>query len=83
MTARDVDRAADGARGVAEVWGPMLRGKFGARADDIAMVWIWNKLRLRRWGRTRARSTSATRGARGSRCSRRCSARSSRAAGAC
>jgi protoporphyrinogen oxidase len=31
-----------------EVWGPMLRGKFGARADQIAMVWIWNKLRLRR-----------------------------------
>jgi protoporphyrinogen oxidase len=31
-----------------EVWGPMLRGKFGARADDIAMVWIWSKLRLRR-----------------------------------
>ncbi len=31
-----------------EVWGPMLRGKFGARADDIAMVWLWNKLRLRR-----------------------------------
>jgi protoporphyrinogen oxidase len=31
-----------------EVWGPMLRGKFGARADAIAMVWIWNKLRLRR-----------------------------------
>jgi protoporphyrinogen oxidase len=26
----------------------MLRGKFGARADQIAMVWIWNKLRLRR-----------------------------------
>ncbi len=31
-----------------EVWGPMLRGKFGARADDIAMVWLWSKLRLRR-----------------------------------
>jgi protoporphyrinogen oxidase len=31
-----------------EVWGPMLRGKFGTRADDIAMVWIWSKLRLRR-----------------------------------
>ncbi len=31
-----------------EVWGPMLRGKFGERADEIAMVWIWNKLRLRR-----------------------------------
>jgi protoporphyrinogen oxidase len=31
-----------------EVWGPMLRGKFGARADEIAMVWLWGKLRLRR-----------------------------------
>jgi protoporphyrinogen oxidase len=31
-----------------EVWGPMLRGKFGKRADEVAMVWLWNKLRLRR-----------------------------------
>ena len=31
-----------------EVWGPMLRGKFGDRADEIAMVWLWCKLRLRR-----------------------------------
>ena len=31
-----------------EVWGPMLRGKFGERADSIAMVWLWCKLRLRR-----------------------------------
>jgi protoporphyrinogen oxidase len=30
------------------VWAPLLRGKFGARADDIAMVWLWSKLRLRR-----------------------------------
>lgn len=30
------------------VWGPLLRGKFGDRADDIAMVWLWSKLRLRR-----------------------------------
>jgi protoporphyrinogen oxidase len=30
------------------VWGPLLRGKFGSRAEDIAMVWLWNKLRLRR-----------------------------------
>ncbi len=30
------------------LWGPLLRGKFGARADDIAMVWLWSKLRLRR-----------------------------------
>jgi protoporphyrinogen oxidase len=30
------------------VWGPLLRGKFGARADDIAMAWLWSKLMLRR-----------------------------------
>ena len=36
-----------------EVWGPMLRGKFGERADEIAMVWIWSKLRLRRGEDTR------------------------------
>jgi len=30
------------------LWGPMLRGKFGDRADDVAMVWLWSKLRLRR-----------------------------------
>jgi len=30
------------------VWGPLLRGKFGERADRIAMVWLWSKLRLRR-----------------------------------
>jgi protoporphyrinogen oxidase len=29
-------------------WGPMLRGKFGDRADDIAMVWLWSKWMLRR-----------------------------------
>jgi protoporphyrinogen oxidase len=31
-----------------EVWGPLLRGKFGERAERIAMVWLWSKLRLRR-----------------------------------
>jgi protoporphyrinogen oxidase len=31
-----------------EVWGPLLRGKFGERAEEIAMVWLWSKLRLRR-----------------------------------
>jgi protoporphyrinogen oxidase len=30
------------------LWGPLLRGKFGERADEIAMVWLQNKLRLRR-----------------------------------
>jgi protoporphyrinogen oxidase len=30
------------------LWGPLLRGKFGDRADDVAMVFLQNKLRLRR-----------------------------------
>jgi protoporphyrinogen oxidase len=30
------------------VWGPMLRGKFGHRADEISMSWLWAKLRSRR-----------------------------------
>jgi protoporphyrinogen oxidase len=30
------------------LWGPLLRGKFGERAEDIAMVWLQNKFRLRR-----------------------------------
>jgi protoporphyrinogen oxidase len=29
------------------VWEPLLRGKFGEAADDIAAIWIANKLRLR------------------------------------
>jgi protoporphyrinogen oxidase len=30
------------------VWGPLLRAKFGARAEEISMVWLWSKLTLRR-----------------------------------
>ena len=30
------------------IWGPMLRGKFGDRADEISMSWLWAKLRSRR-----------------------------------
>ncbi len=29
------------------VWEPLLRGKFGAVADEVSAVWIWNKLKLR------------------------------------
>ena len=29
------------------VWEPLLRGKFGRHADEVAAVWIWNKLKLR------------------------------------
>lgn len=35
-----------------EVWekvmGPLLRGKFGTRAEDISMAWLWAKLTVRR-----------------------------------
>jgi protoporphyrinogen oxidase len=31
-----------------KVWGPLLRGKFGSRAEDISMAWLWKKLVLRR-----------------------------------
>jgi protoporphyrinogen oxidase len=48
VTAREWIEKRMGSAAWREVWGPMLRGKFGARADEIAMVWIWSKLRLRR-----------------------------------
>jgi protoporphyrinogen oxidase len=31
-----------------KIWGPLLRGKFGAKADQISMSWLWAKLRNRR-----------------------------------
>jgi protoporphyrinogen oxidase len=48
VTARDWIERWMGRGPWREVWGPMLRGKFGERADEIAMVWLWSKLRLRR-----------------------------------
>ena len=30
-----------------KVWEPLLKGKFGQYADQVAAVWIWNKLKLR------------------------------------
>ncbi len=47
-TARDWIVAAMGAEAYAKVWGPLLRGKFGDRADDISMAWLWGKLTMRR-----------------------------------
>ncbi len=31
-----------------KVWGPLLQGKFGDRATDISMAWLWSKLTVRR-----------------------------------
>src|SRR5438094_639244 len=32
------------------MWEPILRGKFGARADDIAMSWLWSRVHERSLG---------------------------------
>ncbi len=29
------------------IWKPLLRGKFGSRAEDVSMTWFWGKMRLR------------------------------------
>ena len=41
MTAREWIRRSMGAQPYDKVWGPLLRGKFGDRADDISMAWLW------------------------------------------
>ncbi len=35
------------------VWEPLLRGKFGALAEEVSAVWMWNKLKLRGGSRGR------------------------------
>jgi protoporphyrinogen oxidase len=39
-----------GRRGYEVMWEPILRGKFGARADDIAMSWLWSRVHERSLG---------------------------------
>jgi protoporphyrinogen oxidase len=48
LTAREWIQRAMGREAYEKVWGPLLRGKFGDRADDISMAWLWSKLTLRR-----------------------------------
>ena len=47
-TAREWVLRAMGRQAWEKVWGPLLRGKFGDRAGDISMSWLWNKLTARR-----------------------------------
>jgi protoporphyrinogen oxidase len=47
-TARDWILRNMGRQAWDRVWGPLLRGKFGDRAEDISMAWLWSKLTLRR-----------------------------------
>jgi protoporphyrinogen oxidase len=30
------------------IWAPLLRGKFGERAEEVSMSWLWSKLTVRR-----------------------------------
>jgi protoporphyrinogen oxidase len=48
LTAHDWIRRRMGQAAWDKVWGPLLRGKFGSRAEDISMAWLWKKLVLRR-----------------------------------
>lgn len=47
VTAASWLRRAVGDRAFDRVWGAQLRAKFGARYDEVAMVWFWNKIYLR------------------------------------
>jgi len=47
-TAHDWVIRAMGSAAWDTVWGPLLRGKFGDRATDISMGWLWSKLTVRR-----------------------------------
>jgi protoporphyrinogen oxidase len=48
MTIREWVERNMGRQAWQEVWGPLLRGKFGDKADQISMSWLWAKLRNRR-----------------------------------
>ncbi len=47
ITASDWVRSNAGQRNLDVVWRPLLRGKFGAMADEVVMTWLWNKIHLR------------------------------------
>jgi protoporphyrinogen oxidase len=44
QTAGEWIRRRMGARAYDVVWGPLLRGKFGALADQVAMPWFWARV---------------------------------------
>ena len=48
MTAKEWILRNVGRSGWDSMWGPLLRGKFGERAEEISMAWLWSKLTLRR-----------------------------------
>ena len=47
ITAAAWIRRYGGKRIYEAVWEPLLRGKFGDKAEDVSMVWLWGKIYLR------------------------------------
>ncbi len=47
VTAKEWITRYVGRRVYERVWGPLLRGKFGAAEDEVAMAWLWSKIHLR------------------------------------
>ncbi|MDZ7728221.1 MAG: FAD-dependent oxidoreductase [Dehalococcoidia bacterium] len=47
VTARRWMERAVGRKAFNAFWGPLLRGKFADYADEVGMVWLWNKIYLR------------------------------------
>ncbi len=54
ITAKEWLTRMAGRGGYEGVWKPVLRSKFGQYADQVAAVWIWNKLKLRGSSRGKA-----------------------------
>lgn len=48
ITARELVERWMGQGAWEVVWGPLLRAKFGSRAEQISGAWLWGKLSLRR-----------------------------------
>jgi protoporphyrinogen oxidase len=47
-TAREWVVRAMGPEAWDRLWGPLMRGKFSDRADEISMAWLWARLKVRR-----------------------------------
>jgi protoporphyrinogen oxidase len=48
VTAADWIRDTMGVEVWETVWSPLLRGKFGDRAEEISMAWLWARITVRR-----------------------------------
>jgi len=55
VTAQEWVTKYAGRRNYEVVWGPLLRGKFGASSEEIGMVWLWGKIHLRLASRSQGR----------------------------